>query len=88
VSDFFRDHLGSAAYVTGPNLRQAYEPFGKEILSGPVTKDEFTGKRYHNATNMYYFGARWYDSRRLRRLAAKNQNVSEGDGRGTRQERR
>jgi RHS repeat-associated protein len=62
VRAFFRDHLGSAAYVTGPNVRQAYEPFGKAILTTPGTKDELTGKKYHNATDRYYFGARWYDA--------------------------
>jgi RHS repeat-associated protein len=62
VRAFFRDHLGSAAYVTGPNKRQAYEPFGKEILTGTAAADEFTGKEYHGATDMYYFGARWYDA--------------------------
>jgi len=62
VRTFFRDHLGSAAYITGPNVRQAYEPFGKLILTATGTKDEFTDKRYHNVTGMYYFGARWYDA--------------------------
>jgi RHS repeat-associated protein len=62
VRAFFRDHLGSAAYVTGPNKRQAYEPFGKEILSGNVATDEFTSKEYRGATGMYFFGARWYDA--------------------------
>jgi RHS repeat-associated protein len=62
VRNFFRDHLGSAAYITGPNVRQAYEPFGKPILTGTGTNDEFTGKEYHGATEMYYFGARWYDA--------------------------
>jgi RHS repeat-associated protein len=59
---FFRDHLGSAAYVTGPNRRQVYEPFGKQILAAGVATDELTGKAYHGATDMYYFGARWYDA--------------------------
>jgi len=62
VRAFFRDHLGSAAYVTGPNVRQAYEPFGKVILTTTGTKDEFTGKKYHTAMDMNYFGARWYDA--------------------------
>jgi RHS repeat-associated protein len=62
VRNFYRDHLGSAAYITGPNVRQAYEPFGKPILTGTGTDDEFTSKEYHGATEMYYFGARWYDA--------------------------
>jgi RHS repeat-associated protein len=62
VRTFFRDHLGSAAYITGPNVRQAYEPFGKAILTVTGATDEFTGKEYYGATDMYYFGARWYDA--------------------------
>jgi RHS repeat-associated protein len=62
VRAFFRDHLGSAAYVTGPNVRKAHEPFGKAILTTPGAKDEFTGKKYRGVTDMYYFGARWYDA--------------------------
>jgi RHS repeat-associated protein len=61
VRAFFRDHLGSAAYATGPNKRQAYEPFGKTILTAAST-DDFTSKEYHDATDLYYFGARWYDA--------------------------
>lgn len=59
---FFRNHLGSVAYLTGPNVRQACEPFGKAILTATGGKDEFTSKEYHGATEMYYFGARWYDA--------------------------
>jgi RHS repeat-associated protein len=62
VRAFFRDHLGSAAYVTGPNVRQVYEPFGRLILTATGAKDEFTGKEFYGATDMYYFGARWYDA--------------------------
>ena len=62
VRTFFRDHLGSLAYRTGPNERQVYEPFGKAILTATGARDEFTGKKYHGATDMYYFGARWYDA--------------------------
>jgi RHS repeat-associated protein len=43
-------------------VRQAYEPFGKVILTTTGTKDEFTGKKYHTAMDMNYFGARWYDA--------------------------
>jgi len=59
---FFRDHLGSAAYIAGPDLRQAYEPFGKPILGAAGAADEFAGKRYHGAIQLYAFGARWYDA--------------------------
>jgi RHS repeat-associated protein len=62
VRNFYRDHLGSAAYITGPNVRQAYEPFGKPILTPTGADDEFTSKEYHGATEMYNFGARWYDA--------------------------
>jgi RHS repeat-associated protein len=62
VRAFFRDHLGSAAYVTGPNVRQVYEPFGKAILTATGGKYEFTGKKHHGVTDMHYYGARWYDA--------------------------
>jgi RHS repeat-associated protein len=62
VRIFFRDHLGSAAYVTGPNVRQVYEPFGKAILTATGGKYEFTGKKHHGVTDMHYYGARWYDA--------------------------
>jgi RHS repeat-associated protein len=62
VRAFFRDHLGSAVYLTGPYKRQVYEPFGKAIIPSTYAQDEFTGKEYHSATDMYYFGARWYDA--------------------------
>ena len=58
----FRDHLGSVAYLTGPNVRQAYEPFGKALITAADVKNEFTTKEYHGATDMNYFGARWYDA--------------------------
>ncbi len=62
VRAFFRDHLGSAVYVTRPNKRRVYEPFGKAVMPAADATDEFTGKQYHGATDMYYFGARWYDA--------------------------
>ncbi|CAM3431281.1 hypothetical protein FLLO111716_09880 [Flavobacterium longum] len=65
------DHLGTSSFLTDFN-GSAYQffinlPFGetmaeqKPIASGYETPYKFTGKELDEETNMYYFGARYYD---------------------------
>jgi RHS repeat-associated protein len=67
------DHLGSTSYVTDQlgQVDQHYEtfPFGEawvEEATGQadkVTPYRFTGKEWDSETQLYYFGARYYDPR-------------------------
>ncbi|MCW3840482.1 polymorphic toxin-type HINT domain-containing protein [Micromonospora yasonensis] len=64
------DHLGSTGFVTddqgGLSEHLQYFPGGEtwvsEHSSQPVPQ-QFTGKEFDQETNLYYFGARYYDPR-------------------------
>jgi RHS repeat-associated protein len=67
------DHLGSTSYVTNElgEVDQHYEtfPFGESWIeeatgqADKVTPYRFTGKEWDSETQLYYFGARYYDPR-------------------------
>ncbi|MDO9384542.1 MAG: SpvB/TcaC N-terminal domain-containing protein [Hyphomicrobiaceae bacterium] len=67
------DHLGSTSYVTDQlgQVDQHYEtfPFGESWIeeatgqADKVTPYRFTGKEWDSETQLYYFGARYYDPR-------------------------
>ncbi|BDW95727.1 hypothetical protein MACH10_14120 [Thalassospira tepidiphila] len=67
---FHKDHLGSTTLVTDPSgaetNRVVYAPFGEletAISTGANTfRPKFTGKEFDESTDLYYFGARYYDS--------------------------
>ena len=62
------DHLGSTAITTNSGgVRTAeirYYPWGGvRYFSGTTpTSFRFTGQRWESSFNLYYYGARWYDS--------------------------
>ena len=71
---YHTDHLGSTRLVTDAAgdifERIDYLPFGEifrdDVASGPDTDYErhrfkFTGQMYDYLTNLYYYGARYYD---------------------------
>jgi RHS repeat-associated protein len=70
---YLDDHLGSTRMMVDSagnvSARYSYAPFGQEIESwvSVGTKYKFTGKEHDNEeingtkTNLYYFGARYYD---------------------------
>jgi RHS repeat-associated protein len=72
---FHSDHLGSADYLSdgAGELRQhnEYFPFGETWISQVRDNSDqvkenaylFTGKEFDTETNLYYFGARYYDPR-------------------------
>jgi RHS repeat-associated protein len=67
------DHLGSTSFVTDQlgQVDQHYEtfPFGESWIeeatgqADKVTPYRFTGKEWDSETQLYYFGARYYDPR-------------------------
>src|SRR5262249_41502743 len=65
------DHLGSANYVTDVNgalyEHVEYFPFGEtrveEKSNTQLTPNLFTGKELDEETDLYYYGARYYDPR-------------------------
>ncbi|MFA6521928.1 MAG: RHS repeat-associated core domain-containing protein, partial [Candidatus Gracilibacteria bacterium] len=70
------DHLGSSSVVTdsGGNIAQQldYLPYGEERINAQTpaagaaafnTKKKYTGKELDSETGLYYYGARYYDSR-------------------------
>ena len=74
VEQFFyhTDHLGSSTYVTDYNgeVRQhlEYFPFGELFVEENASTDLeqdylFNGKELDRASDLYYFGARYYDAR-------------------------
>ena len=65
ITDFYHtDHTGSTRLVTtesGTVLTSvSYEPFGEPTVSGDEESFLFTGKE-RDASQLYYFGARYYD---------------------------
>ena len=68
---YHSDHLGSTSYLTDiqGNVRQytAYMPYGEGFVSEHTTSSElpylFNGKPLDEETNLYYYGARYYDPR-------------------------
>jgi RHS repeat-associated protein len=69
-SIFYTDHLGSTRRLddynsSQNNMRRDYFPYGEATLvSGSDTVGyQFTGKELDKATDLYYFGFRYYDAR-------------------------
>lgn len=65
---FYKDHLGSTRqlerYFNNTDMKRDYFPFGENYLaSGDGTNYQFTGKELDSETQLYYFGARYYDAR-------------------------
>lgn len=69
---YHADHLGSSSYITDRagfvTQHLAYMPFGEAFVDEyRVSKDayrspyRFTGKELDEGTDLYYFGARYYD---------------------------
>jgi len=65
---FHYDQLGSTTLVTDENANQVsqinYEPYGAIADSSTgqdVFRPKFTGKEYDSKSDLYYFGARYYD---------------------------
>ncbi len=65
---FHYDQLGSTTLVTDENANQVsqinYEPYGAIANSSTgqdVFRPKFTGKEYDSKSELYYFGARYYD---------------------------
>ncbi|NEP09959.1 MAG: hypothetical protein F6K14_07000 [Symploca sp. SIO2C1] len=64
---FQYDHLGSTALVTdaGGNFvnQTVYDPYGEVGAYGGdnISRPKFTGKEFDNNSELYYFGARYYD---------------------------
>jgi RHS repeat-associated protein len=61
---YFKDHLGSTRNIqtTAARMRVNYYPFGEQhTVTGDETNHLFTGKELDNTTDLYYFGARYYD---------------------------
>ncbi|MGB4268796.1 MAG: RHS repeat-associated core domain-containing protein, partial [Spirochaetota bacterium] len=77
---FASDHLGSSSVLTtntgSYHERIEYLPYGEVWVedaansSGYTTPYKFTGKELDKETNLYYFGARYYDARLSRWLSA------------------
>jgi len=67
TSYYHRDHLGSSAVMTnaaGVKVEATeYAPYGtiREHTGTAVTDYRYTGKELDTATNLYYYGARYYD---------------------------
>lgn len=68
---FHPDHLGSTSYITHTNgqvyQHLEYFPFGETWVEEHSNKQRtpylFTGKELDEGTQLYYFGARYYDPR-------------------------
>ncbi len=63
---YHRDHLGSTRLITDESGNVTgevkYEPFGKSVKSGEDRENHlYTGKE-KDASGLYYYGARYYDS--------------------------
>lgn len=62
------DHLGTTEVVTDENgtvvWEEGYEAFGSVLNEKGDSKftPSYTGKFFDNASGLYYFIARWYDS--------------------------
>jgi len=70
ISYYHGDHLGSTSDVTNQNgdliQHTEYTPYGEFSPSSAVTDERvtqylFTGKLLDTSTNLYYYGARYYD---------------------------
>ena len=68
IQFFHTDHLGSSAVVTDEDgdilWRTDYGPFGKMIAeeaTGTPNDYTYTGKELDRETELYYYGARYYD---------------------------
>ena len=64
---YFKDHLGSTRqmYDIDMNvvLSRDYYPYGEDMsVSGSETNYLFSGKEKDGGTDLYYFGARYYDA--------------------------
>ena len=60
---FVKDHLGSTRRLDSSSMLRDYYPFGEDYTSaGSETDYTFTGKE-KDASELYYFGARYYDAR-------------------------
>ena len=68
---YHSDHLGSTSYITDRdgNASQfvCYKPYGEALVDEHATLYEmpwkFNGKELDSETGLYYYGARYYDSR-------------------------
>ncbi len=79
---YHANHLGSINVVTDDRgttvARHDYLPYGEPVdWAGPngvpALRNGFNGQRYDDATNLYYFGARYYDPEIGRFLTADTQ---------------
>ncbi len=68
VKYFHSDHLGSTSVVTdgsGNNVEDViYYPYGKPYsdTNSSLTRYKFTGKELDDSTDLYFYGARYYDA--------------------------
>ena len=61
-----KDYLGSTRAITNEQgkiiYNQDYEPYGKQLRTNVIDESHtYTGKEYDEETNLYYYGARYYD---------------------------
>ena len=62
---FCKDHLGSTRNLNNNTMQMDYYPFGEALaISGSETDYLFSGKELdsHMTSDLYYFGARYYNS--------------------------
>lgn len=61
---FYQDHLGSTRQLSDSEEKLDFYPYGMEMgTAGTETDIKFTGKERDKATDLDYFGARYYMSR-------------------------
>ena len=79
---YHANHLGSINVVTDDRgvavARHDYRPYGEPVdwtgpNGAPELRNGFNGQRYDDETNLYYFGARYYDPEIGRFLTADTQ---------------
>ncbi len=63
---YFQDHLGSSTYITDLNGKiaqySAYTPYGEMFREyRNITPYRFNGKELDSETELYYYGARYYN---------------------------
>jgi RHS repeat-associated protein len=75
IAYYHPDHLGSTSVVTDKNgaitAEFAYLPFGESYpTDNPAVHYKYTGKERDTETALYFYGARYYDSRIGRFISA------------------
>ena len=70
MSYYHSDYLGSSRLVSDAcgktRWESDYYPFGETLKENSINKNndyKFTGKEYDEEMNLYYYGARYYDSK-------------------------